>query len=594
MCGINGFNFNNIDLIKKMSAITSSRGPDNEGYYFSDNYTVGHNRLAIIDPDKRSNQPFKFKELILSFNGEIYNYSDIKNKLVSKGYSFETNSDTEVIIKLFHLEGINAFKKISGIFALSIYDTKINKLYLVRDAVGVKPLYYYYDSTFKKFYYSSLIKPLLISIKEKQLNNNALLSYSNFNRNDFRETFFKNVFKILPGELIEVQNGSYKRSKLINFDFNNFNFNNSASDIINHNFSKQFMSDVPVALSLSGGIDSNIIFQELLKDKGNRFANYSVKFKGSLKYGEDHKIAKKISEYYGVKFHSIEVSSKDFEESADKIVDIVEEPTGNTNSISNYILSKNISEKVLFSGDGGDEVFTGYDRYRSIYKISLLVKINLFKKLNFNFKNKNLKRLFIDNSRDLYLSFSEQNLFKSSNKIYNNFKYIEKNDLDKILNHTYDLKGNLNLSSVMYHDLDTWVPNDILLRNDKIYANKGIEVRVPFLDKNIIENFLMLSDFKKFGLLFKNKNILINSYKKVLGMTVKKKLGFNSPFAGWLRDDLFNFASEVLNKNYYDSSNYINLGECQKLIKKHKEKYYDPYLIWNLISLQIFLRKFKF
>ena len=160
--------------------------------------------------------------------------------------------------------------------------------------------------------------------------------------------------------------------------------------------------------------------------------------------------------------------------------------------------------------------------------------------------------------------------------------------MDKILNHTYDLKGNLNLSSVMYHDLDTWVPNDILLRNDKIYANKGIEVRVPFLDKNIIENFLMLSDFKKFGLLFKNKNILINSFNKVLGMTVKKKLGFNSPFAGWLRDDLFNFASEVLNKNYYDSSNYINLGECQKLIKKHKEKYYDPYLIWNLISLQIF------
>ncbi len=594
MCGINGFNFKNIDLIKKMSAITSSRGPDNEGYYFSDNYTVGHNRLAIIDPDKRSNQPFKFKEFILSFNGEIYNYSDIKNKLVSKGYSFETTSDTEVIIKLFHLEGINAFKKISGIFALSIYDTKINKLYLVRDSVGVKPLYYYYDSTFKKFYYSSLIKPLLISIKEKQLNNNALLSYSNFNRNDFRETFFKNIFKILPGELIEVQNGSYKRSKLINFDFNNFNFNNSVSDIINHNFSKQFMSDVPVALSLSGGIDSNIIFQELLKDKGNRFANYSVKFKGSLKYGEDHKIAKKISEYYGAKFHSIEVGSKDFEEAADKIVDIVEEPTGNTNSISNYILSKNISEKVLFSGDGGDEVFTGYDKYKSIYKISLLIKINLFKKLNFNFKNKNLKRLFIDNSRDLYLSFSEQNLFKSSNKIYNNFKYIEKNDLDKILNHTYDLKGNLNLSSVMYHDLDTWVPNDILLRNDKIYANKGIEVRVPFLDKNIIENFLMLNDFKKFGLFFKNKNILIKSYKKVLGMTVKKKLGFNSPFAGWLRDDLFNFASEVLNKNYYDSSNYINLGECQKLIKKHKEKYYDPYLIWNLISLQIFLRKFKF
>ena len=119
-------------------------------------------------------------------------------------------------------------------------------------------------------------------------------------------------------------------------------------------------------------------------------------------------------------------------------------------------------------------------------------------------------------------------MFKSSNKIYNNFKYIEKNDLDEILNHTYDLKGNLNLSSVMYHDLDTWIPNDILLRNDKIYANKAIEVRVPFLDKDIIENFLMISDFKKFGLFFRNKNILMKSYKKVLKMTTKKKLGFNN------------------------------------------------------------------
>ena len=168
MCGINGFNFKNLDLIKKMSALTFGRGPDNEGYFSSDNYTVGHNRLAIIDPDKRSNQPFKFKELILSFNGEIYNYNDLKNTLVSKGYSFDTTSDTEVIIKLFHLEGKNSFKKLSGIFALSIYDTRDNKLYLVRDAIGVKPLYYYYDISSKNFFYSSLIKPLLLSIKEKK------------------------------------------------------------------------------------------------------------------------------------------------------------------------------------------------------------------------------------------------------------------------------------------------------------------------------------------------------------------------------------------------------------------------------------------
>ena len=595
MCAINGFNFKDIELINKMSALTSSRGPDSKGFYSNNDYTVGHNRLAIIDPDKRANQPFKFKDYILSFNGEIYNYMDLKKKLIESGYQFETTSDTEVIIKLFDLEGINSFKKLSGIFALSIYDVKLKKLFLIRDIVGVKPLYYYYEPNTQKFIYSSLISCLLLSLKEKQLNNNALISYSNFNRNDFKETFFKNIYKVLPGELIEISKGNYKKKKFLDFEFTNTNNNFNSSKEINHYFSKQFISDVPVALSLSGGIDSNIIFHELLKNKGTQFTNYSVLFKNSHKYTQDHDVAKNISDAYGVKFNSIEINSNDFMENAEKIVDIVEEPTGNTNSIANFILSKNISEKVLFSGDGGDEVFTGYDKYKSIYIVSLLNRMNIFKGsiLNLNFKSKNINRIFMNSSKDLYLSFSEQNLFKNQNKIYNDFNCIKKGDLQEMLNHTKNLNNNPNLANVMYHDLDTWVPNDILLRNDKIYSNKGIEARVPFLDKNIIEKFLMTNDYKKFGLFFNSKNLLKKSYKKELNMTLKNKLGFNSPFAGWLRNELYEFAQGVLSKNYYDSSSYINLSECQKLIKKHKDEYCDPYLIWNLISLQIFLRKFK-
>ena len=292
MCAINGFNFKDIELINKMSALTSSRGPDSKGFYSNNDYTVGHNRLAIIDPDKRSNQPFKFKDYILSFNGEIYNYMDLKKKLIESGYQFETTSDTEVIIKLFDLEGINSFKKLSGIFALSIYDVKLKKLYLIRDVVGVKPLYYYHESNTKKFIYSSLINSLLLSLNEKKLNYNALISYSNFNRNDYRETFFHNIFKVLPGELIEVSNGEYKRLKFIDYEFKNINKNYNTSKEINHHFSKQFISDVPVALSLSGGIDSSIIFHELLKNKGTQFTSYSVLFKDSSKYSQDHEVAK--------------------------------------------------------------------------------------------------------------------------------------------------------------------------------------------------------------------------------------------------------------------------------------------------------------
>ena len=592
MCAINGFNFRNIELIKKMSEISSSRGPDNKDFSSAEEYTVGHNRLAIIDPEKRSNQPFNFKNLILSFNGEIYNYLEIKEKLILKGYKFETTSDTEVIIKLFHFKGVDSFKDLSGIFSISIYDSKLKKLYLIRDTVGVKPLYYYYNSLTKKFIFSSLIKGILISLEDKILNYNAIESYSNFNRNDHRETFYKKIFKLLPGELIEVHEGNFKRSKFLNFEFNyGYDTKKLTSDIKTY-FNKQFLSDVPVALSLSGGVDSNVVLNELLSSKGTEFTNYSVTFEDSKKYQNDHDAAKTISNYYGVKFNSVEISSKDFSDHAEKIVDIVEEPVGNSNAISNYILSESIDQKVLFSGDGGDEVFTGYDRYRSIHILTILKKFNFFNKSYF--KHKNFDRLFINNSRDLFLSFSEKNLLKNQKKAYKNFKSIDKQDLELLLNHTKKTDDKPKLNNVMYHDLDTWVPNDILNRNDKIYANKGIEARVPFLDKNIIENYLMLNNFEKFGFFFKSKNILLKFYENKIKFKINKKLGFNSPFASWLRNDIYDFAKNVLSKEYYDSSEILNLDFCQQLLKKHKDEYCDPYLIWNLISLQIFLRKNKF
>ena len=594
MCGIDGFNFKDESLIKKMMAVTSSRGPDNQDYFASNEYTVGHNRLSIIDPDKRSNQPYYFKNFVLSFNGEIYNYLEIKKILISKGYSFKTNSDTEVIVKLFDLEGKNSFKKLSGIFSISIYDLTLKKLYLVRDIVGVKSLYYHFESDTKKFIFSSLINSILIYMKNKQLNHDAINSYSNFNRNDYRETFFKNIFKVLPGELIEISNGNYKRTKLLNFKFKTNKNENEINNDINKNFSNQFLSDVPVALSLSGGVDSNILFQELLKNKGTNFTNYSVTFKDSKNHQQDHDVAKKISRHYGVKFNSIEVSSQDFRDNAEKIIDITEEPTGNQNAISNLILSNNISEKVLFSGDGGDEVFTGYNRYKSIYILSLFIKSNLFKNIDFKTKNKNINRLSIKDSRNLYLSFGEQNLFRNAKNVYKDFKLINNSDLDQILNHSLNLNNHPNLSNVMFHDLDTWLPNDILVRNDKIYGNKGIEARVPFLDKQIIEDYLMIKDSKKYGLFFKSKNILLKNYKGLNKFILKKKIGFLSPFAGWLRKEIYEFGKEILSKQYYDSSDIIDLDFSQKLLNKHREGYCDPYLIWNLISLQIFLKKYKF
>ena len=593
MCGINGFNFKNIDLLKKMSQITSTRGPDNEGLYFNDAFSLSHNRLAIIDTEQRSNQPLKFNNLIISFNGEIYNYLDLKKKLQNLGYVFDTNSDTEVVIKLFDKYKLDSFKMLTGIFAISILDTLSNKIYLVRDVVGVKPLYYYYNNLSKKFYFSSLIKSLLLCKPDKEINLEALRSYANFNRNDLRETYFKGIFKVLPGEVVVVTKNDFVRNKLINLSpKKQININYLKKDIKDL-FSRQFLSDVPVALSLSGGVDSNIIFHELLKKMGNNFTCYSVSFDGPEKYNLDHDLAKKITLKYGIKFNTVTTSYKDFKDRAEDIVDIVEEPVGNTNSVANLILSENVKEKVLFSGDGGDEIFTGYDKYKSISLLSYFIKLNFLKNKKFNFNSKIMKRLFMKNSRQLYLSFSEQNLFKSQKKIYKNFDYFDEKDLNQIFNNSNFLKDEPKLSNVMFHDLDTWVVNDILLRNDKIYAHKGIEARVPFLDKDLIINYLMASDIEKYGFFFNNKKILKNKFDKELKDTLKKKSGFNTPFAGWLRNELLDFARSILSKDYYDSSNLINFDECEKLINNHKENYYDPFLIWNVINFQIFLRKFR-
>ena len=593
MCAINGFNFKDDHLLKKMSSITSSRGPDNEGFYSSNNFSLSHNRLAIIDPTPKSNQPYYYKDLILSFNGEIYNYKQLKKKLESKGHNFFTNSDTEVVIRLFKEYGINSLKMLSGIFSIALYDKRKDLLYLSRDIIGVKPLYYYFDIHKKLFFFSSLIKPILLSVTSKSINEGSVLSYSNFNRNDLRETYFKDVFKLLPGEILIFDNikKEISKSQLLKFDFKYDFHKKDLRKNINNIFSNQFISDVPIALSLSGGIDSNLIFSELIKSKNNNFNCYSVFFSESEKFSTDFKIADKVCKKNQIDLIPVEVSSKDFIDYSEKIVNIVEEPVGNSNSIANYILSKKVKEKVLFSGDGGDEIFTGYKRYKSIYFINLMNKFNPFRFLDINTNIKNLNRFFMKNSREMYLSFSEQNLFESQKNVYKNFRYLKFRDLNGMLNHSKSFDKN-KLSNVMFHDLDTWIPNDILLRNDKIYAHSGIEVRVPFLDKQIIENYLMIKEFHKYGPFFNYKHMIIKEFKEL--QTINKvKLGFNSPFASWLRNQIFEYAKSILSKDYYDSSKILNINNCQNLLNLHKKKYFDPHLIWNLINIQIFLREFR-
>ena len=595
MCGINGFNFRDRSLAARMKNFTRSRGPDAEGEYSDEYFTILHDRLSILDLSSNANQPMVFKNLVITFNGEIYNFKELQNELVNDGYKFNTNCDTEVILYLFHKYDIQAFKKLSGIFALAIWDKFNKKLYLVRDNVGVKPLYYHFKNSEKKFYFSSSIRSLLECSNIKKLNENVLFHYSNFGRNDLKETVFKNIFKLAPGELLTFDQNKkeYSLKKFLNFKLEKTNFSNlEIKDIIEKTINSQLISDVPLALSLSGGVDSNVIYSVMRKRFDNNFNIYSFYFKDYEKFNGDFYTAQKNAKFYKTSFFPIEISHKDFIDSAEKSVEILEEPLANQCSILNYKMANTINEKILITGDGGDEIFTGYDSYRSIHIVYLIQKLNFFKNLKVYFGPKNFRRLFINNPKDMYISFSEQNIYEDLRKYYKNIKLYKGEDL--YLNHCQNFELRNRLNHVCFLDLDTVIPNDFLLRNDKIFMSQGKEVRVPLLDINLINKFLMLNEKKKFGNFLRSKYLLKNLFRNDIHSLVKNKWGLQSPYAKWLKGPLNAFAREILSENYYSNSEkYLNFNNIQKMLVKHQSEYYNPALIWSLINLQLFLRKFK-
>ena len=585
MCGINGFNFLDKNKIQKMMTLTENRGPDAKGIFESENMTLGHNRLSIIDLSTAANQPLTDDNLTIIFNGEIYNYKSLREKLLLKGVNFKTNSDTEVIIKLFKEYGDDSFKMLSGIFAIAIWDSKKNELVLIRDIVGVKPLYYYHNINEKKFYFSSLIKSILVSKKDNEVNNKALNYYLNFWHNDLSETTFKDIYKVQPGELIKFKENKLYKKKLLKFDFSRKILN--PKNEIKRIFEKQLVSDVPVAISLSGGVDSNLIFSIMKESIEKKFKTYSVKFDDGKNI--DANVAKHNSQMHNFENIQVNVSHNDFIDSIEKIVEIMEEPVGNQNSIANYILSQKIEEKVLFTGDGGDEIFTGYDKYKSIFLLSKLSKMNFINIFNFS-SSKNFSRLKFKKPEEFYLSFSEQNLMQNQSKYFNKFEKIKYQDLS--FNHQVNPNESI-LNNVMFLDIQTWIQNDSLARNDKIFMNNGVEVRVPFLDQEMIENFLYISDYKKIGFFENNKPYIKNLFKNELNELTKKKQGFDSPFSFWLQNKLFDFAKNILSKDYYNGEKYLNYNYIQNFIKDFKNDGKNPYLLWSLIVLQIYLKKFN-
>ena len=603
MCGISGFiNYQekqDQDLLKRSLDIINHRGPDEDGMFFDDRFSMGMRRLSIIDL-AHGQQPIYNEDETVSvvFNGEIYNYLELKTELEAKGHIFKTKSDTEILVHGFEEWRDDLPKKLRGMFVFCIFDKKHNKLFIARDHFGIKPLYYHLrDNRITAF--ASEIKSILEDKTVKRdVNISYIYDYSSFQYNPNHETFFKNIYKLSPGHHIEINlnNGEYNIEKYWQWNFHEVrdtDYNKSRDNIkkvLKDSVKHHMIADVPVASFLSSGVDSSIIAmlaQEEMKSQGKTLKTFTIGFKD---LDSEIKDVKEFADFIKTDHKEIVVSFDDYFESLKKCVWHFDEPIADPSAISLFLLSREVAKevKVVMSGEGADEIFGGYGIYKEPHdKYIKLISLQpiWFKKyflrpllaiVNFNV------RLFPTLSGFPGVSFFNRALTPIRDRYIGNahiFKEIEKERLFKNYK-IQNMVGKLDLQDqdtsklskseyMQFVDIQNWMRGDILQKADKMTMANSLELRVPFLDIEVAKTaYGLIDDWK-----YKNgttKHILRDAFAKDMPEKTNKrpKLGFPTPWHVWLKKDHKRVLNIIIeNKLIQD---ICNINYVKSLFKEHR------------------------
>ncbi len=534
MCGINGVVSNTASesSIKVMNEILFHRGPDGHGVDIFQNVALGHTRLKIIDLSDKANQPMTFKNLTIIFNGEIFNYKDIQKDLISKGYRFETTSDTEVLLKFIHHYGFEKINDLNGMFAFAVYDKEKNKLYLVRDRYGIKPLYIYKDS--QKLIFSSEIKAILSQNVNLTLNQKAIKEYFQFLYIKHPFTPFNEIQKVKPGYIYEIDPDtlSIKEKKYYEI-FPNEKIHDEKEALSNieklliDSVHLRMISDREVGTFLSGGVDSGIITAIASSFTEKKLKTFSITFKNVSNFFDESQYALAVSKRYGTKHYPFEINFDEVIDTLEEIIYYLDEPIADTSTFLNFYISKLAREHVVvaLSGLGGDELFGGYNRYQALLltqKLSFLKDFKFLKNIKSNRTTKigNLLRAISKISNSI-----EENLCKTYMKMISYEEILEFDECD--LN---------NLNDVFKYDVKYYMNDNLLNFTDKMSMAHSLEVRVPFLDYRLVNFAFTLSTSLKVSI-FQKKIILKKLAEKYLDKNIvyRKKQGFSAPIEVWLR-----------------------------------------------------------
>ena len=581
MCGFVGFCSKNVkdkNVIKEMNNQIIHRGPDSDGYFFDKDVNFGFRRLSIIDLHEGS-QPIlnESGDTAIIFNGEIYNYQELREDLVAKGYKFKTHTDTEVILhgyEEYGEEGILA--KLRGMFAFTIWDSKKEKLFGARDHFGIKP--YYYALLDGDFLFGSEVKSFLKYPKfKKEVNEKALKHYLVFQYNPLEETFFKGVKKLRPGHYYVYENGKMEIKTYYNLtlDYKDMTFDEAVGKIekeVEESVKYHKISDVEVGSFLSGGVDSSYVVATALPDK-----TFSVGFDN--KGFNETMYAKELSDSLGIKNFAKLITPDEFFEGINKVQYYSDEPHANLSSVPLYFLSKLASEqvKVVLSGEGADELFAGYNDYadalpQRMYRklpFSLRHKLYLKYKDRKHFRGQTIILKYGQKVEDRYIGPAEIMTDELANSIVTS-KYKNSETSRDLTKKYYDEVKNMDdVSKRLYLDMKMWIVEDILLKADKMTMANSIELRVPLLDKKMWElartipvRHKVHNEITKYAFRRAAKNKLPEDWAK------RRKLGFVVPFVLWIKEEkYYKIVKEVFNKDFV--SEFFDKDKINKLLDDH-------------------------
>ncbi|MGO4698321.1 asparagine synthase (glutamine-hydrolyzing) [Paenibacillus sp. 2TAB26] len=558
MCGFVGFadsrpDVDQVAIIKDMMDMIVHRGPDSGGIYSDEEVTLGFRRLKIIDMSEEASQPIynEDKSCVLVFNGEIYNYQELREELIQCGHTFVSHTDSEVIIHAYEEYGTSLLQKLRGMFAFAIWDTNTETMFLARDFFGIKPLYYTQNTTDNSFLFSSEIKAFLKQPAfRKELNKDALKPYLTFQYSVLDETFFKGVYKLKPGHYM-----LYKQGKLEVKPYWDVNFAeepNSLSHYVNQikstvkeSVAYHQISDVPVGSFLSGGIDSSYITALLKPNK-----TFSVGFEDYEGNFNETNLAEDLSEILNIENYKRLVSADECFKMLPTIQYHMDEPQSNPSSVPLYFLAELASKHVtvVLSGEGADEIFGGYDWYDTT------PAMKKYKKLPFAIRRP-LSLLSGKLSKNRITSF----VVKGGQRVEERFigqahvfeeadalavlkdEYKQGPSVQSITKTVYDqVRGKDDITKMQYLDLKLWLPGDILLKADKMSLAHSIELRVPFLDKMVMDLASKLpTDLRvhpsntKYALRTAAKEVLPDEWAN------RPKVGFPVPIRHWLRQEKY-------------------------------------------------------